>query len=294
LTQALLLPIIYTGIEKERLKLIFLWEVIVIMIDQNLSREIQNWIQQEVDKRNADGAVIGLSGGIDSSVVAALSKKALGDNVLGVMLPANGTINKDVEYAEKLADKFNIETLKVNMKEINEPLENRLKNIDIEETEREHWPQTKIPTPNPAEQNIQTRLRMMTLYYIAEKKNYVVMGTSNKSEMLTGYFTLYGDGATDMRPIGDLNKTQVWELAEILGVPEKIINRPPTGGCRGDESDRDEKEFGISYEDFDQIYESINNNDDLSKFEKGDVKRVRELIDAAKEKDHVPMFKIAE
>ncbi|MFW5736667.1 MAG: NAD(+) synthase [Halanaerobium sp.] len=264
------------------------------MIDQNLSQEIQDWIQQEVDKRNADGAVIGLSGGIDSSVVAALSKKALGDNVLGVMLPANGTINKDVKYAELLADKFDIETLKVNMKEINEPLEKRLKNIDIEETEREHWPQTKIPTPNPAEQNIQTRLRMMTLYYIAEKKNYVVMGTSNKSEMLTGYFTLYGDGATDMRPIGDLNKTQVWELAEVLGVPEKIINRPPTGGCRGDESDRDEKEFGISYEDFDQIYESINNNDDLSKFDEGDVMRVKELIDAAKEKDHVPTFKIAE
>jgi NAD+ synthase len=97
-----------------------------------------------------------------------------------------------------------------------------------------------------------------------------------------------------MRPIGDLNKTQVWELAEVLGVPEKIINRPPTGGCRGDESDRDEKEFGIAYEDFDKIYESINNNDDLSKFDEGDVMRVKELIDAAKEKEDVPTFKVAE
>jgi NAD+ synthase len=264
------------------------------MIDENLANDIQEWMQEKVEARNADGVVVGLSGGIDSSVVGALAKKAFGDNVLGVMLPANGTVTKDVEYAELLADKFDIETLKVNMKEINEPLENRLKNIDIEENERNHWPQTKIPTPNPAEQNIQTRLRMMTLYYIAEKKNYVVMGTSNKSEILTGYYTLYGDGATDMRPIGDLNKTQVWELAEVLGVPEEIINRPPTGGCRGDESDRDEKEFGISYEDFDKIYESINNNDDLSKFEEGDVKRVKELIDAAKEKEDVPTFKIAE
>lgn len=264
------------------------------MIDKNLSQEIQNWMQKEVEKREADGALIGLSGGIDSSVVAVLAKKAFGDNVLGVMLPANGTINKDIEYAELLADKFNIDTLTVNMEEINAPLENTLKNIDIEENEQNHWPQTKIPTTNPAEQNIQTRLRMMTLYYIAEKKNYVVMGTSNKSEVLTGYYTLYGDGATDMRPIGDLNKTQVWELAKILDVPEKIINRPPTGGCRGDESDRDEKEFGISYEDFDKIYESINNNYDLSKFDKGDVKRVKELVDAAKEKLDVPIFKIAE
>ncbi|WP_243733936.1 NAD(+) synthase [Halanaerobium saccharolyticum] len=272
----------------------FLWEVIIRMIDENLANEIQEWMQEKVEARNADGVVVGLSGGIDSSVVGALAKEAFGDNVLGVMLPANGTVTKDVEYAELLADKFDIETLKVNMKEINEPLENRLKNIDIEETERNHWPQTKIPTPNPAEQNIQTRLRMMTLYYIAEKKNYVVMGTSNKSEILTGYYTLYGDGATDMRPIGDLNKTQVWELAEVLGVPEEIINRPPTGGCRGDESDRDEKEFGISYEDFDQIYESINNNDDLSKFEEGDVKRVKELIDAARDKSEIPTFKIAE
>lgn len=264
------------------------------MIDQNLSKEIQNWMKKKVEERDADGVIIGLSGGIDSSVAAALAKKAFGDNVLGVMLPANGTISKDIEYAELLADKFNLETLKVNMKEINEPLEKRLQNIEVEETERKHWPQTKIPTNNPAEQNIQTRLRMMTLYYIAEKKNYVVMGTSNKSEILTGYYTLYGDGATDMRPLGDLTKTQVWKLAEVLGVPEKIINRPPSGGCRGDESDRDEKEFGISYEDFDKIYQSINNNDDLSHFESGDVQRVKELIDSAKKKNEVPVYKLAE
>lgn len=269
------------------------------MIDQNLVEKITKWMQKQVETRNADGVVVGLSGGLDSSVVAALAKKAFGDNVLGVMLPASGTVNKDVEYAQLLADKFDIETRKINMKEINEPLENRLKSIDIEENEREHWPQTKIPTPNPAEQNIQTRLRMMTLYYIAEKKNYVVMGTSNKSEILTGYYTLYGDGATDMRPIGDLNKTQVWELAEVLSVPEKIITRPPTGGCRGDDSDRDEKEFGISYEDFDKIYQAFDDNyqpvntKELSKFEEKDVQRVKELIDAAKEKEKVPTFKIA-
>lgn len=261
------------------------------MVKKNLSKEIQEWMIKEVEKRNADGALVGLSGGIDSSVVGALTKKAFGENSLGVLLPAGGTITKDVEYAQKLADEFDLETIKVNVKEANDALENTFKNIDIEEVERNYWPQTKIPTPNPADQNIQTRLRMMTLYYIAEKLNYVVMGTSNKSEIKVGYYTLYGDGATDMRPIGDLTKSEVWELAEQIGVPEEIINRPPSGGCRGDETDRDEKEFGIAYEKLDKIYEAIENNEDLSKFDEKNVKRTKELIEAAEDKEKIPTFK---
>ena len=261
------------------------------MVKESLSKEIQEWMKKEVEKRNADGALVGLSGGIDSSVVGALTKKAFGENSLGVLLPAGGTITKDVKYAQKLADKFDLETLKVNVKEANEALEKTFHNIDIEEVEREYWPQTKIPTPNPADQNIQTRLRMMTLYYIAEKLNYVVMGTSNKSEIKVGYYTLFGDGATDMRPLGDLTKTEVWELAEQIEVPQEIINRPPSGGCRGDETDRDEKEFGIAYETLDKIYQAIENNEDLSNFDKEDVKRTKELVNAAAEKEHIPTFK---
>ncbi len=261
------------------------------MVKENLSEEIQEWMKKEVEKRDADGAVVGLSGGIDSSVVATLSKKAFGENFLGVMLPADGTITKDVEYAEKLADKFDMKTKKVNMKKANEALESTFKNIDIDEVKREYWPQTKIPTPNPADQNIQTRLRMMALYYIAEKLNYVVMGTSNKSEIKVGYYTLYGDGATDMRPIGDLTKSEVWELAEQLGVPEEIINRAPSGGCRGDESDRDEKEFGITYEKLDAIYEAMEDNKELDNFEQKDIERVRELTETAKDKEKIPTFR---
>ncbi|HKL76108.1 MAG TPA: NAD(+) synthase [Halanaerobiales bacterium] len=261
------------------------------MVKENLSKEIQEWMKKEVEKRNADGALVGLSGGIDSSVVGALAKEAFGENSLGVMLPAGGTITKDVEYAQKLADKFDLETIKVNVKDANEALEKTFHNIDIEKVERDYWPQTKIPTPNPADQNIQTRLRMMTLYYIAEKLNYVVMGTSNKSEIKVGYYTLYGDGATDMRPIGDLTKSEVWELAEQIGVPEEIINRPPTGGCRGDEGDRDEKEFGIAYEKLDEIYEAIENNEDLSKFDEENVKRTKELVEAAEDKEKIPTFR---
>ena len=213
------------------------------MIDDNLEEDIINWIQDKVAARDADGVVIGLSGGIDSSVAGALGKKAFPENSLGVLLPADGTITKDVEYANMVADEFDLDTIKVNMEDANNALVDTFESIDIEKTERDHWPQTQIPTPNPAAQNIQTRLWMMTLYYIAEKKNYLVLGTSNKSEILAGYYTLHGDGATDLRPMGDLYKTEVWELAEQLGVPQDIIDRPPTGGCRGDETDRDEKEL---------------------------------------------------
>lgn len=260
------------------------------MVKENLSKEIHQWMKEQVEKRDANGALVGLSGGIDSSVVGALTKEAFGENSLGVMLPAGGTITKDVEYAQKLADRFDLETIKVNMEEANNALENTFQNIDIDGVKRKYWPQTKIPTPDPAEQNIQTRLRMMTLYYIAEKMNYVVMGTSNKSEIIAGYYTLYGDGGTDMRPIGDLNKTEVWELAKQLGVPKEIIERPPTGGCRGDESDRDEKEFGITYDKLDKIYEAMESNDDLNQFDSEDIERVKKLVETAADKEKIPMF----
>ncbi|GAB6138075.1 NAD(+) synthase [Halanaerobaculum tunisiense] len=260
------------------------------MLKKGLEDEIVDWMREQVAARNADGAVVGLSGGIDSSVTAGLVKKAFPDNSLGVMLPAGGTITKDVEYAQKVAGTFDLDTIKVNMEEANDALESTFQSIDIEKTERDYWPQTKIPTPNPAEQNIQTRLRMMTLYYIAEKKNYVVMGTSNLSEIIAGYYTLHGDGATDMRPLGDLTKTEVWELADQIGVPQEIIDRPPTGGCRGDESDRDEKEFGIDYRTFDEIYNTIQEGGDLSQFDIEDVNRTVELIAGAKDKSNTPTF----
>lgn len=257
----------------------------------HLEDEIVNWIQEQVEARGAEGAVIGLSGGIDSSLVAALTKKALGDDSLGVLLPSSGSVTKDVEYANLVADEFDLETKTVNLKETYESIEGTFSNIDLDEKEREYWPQTKIPTVEAAEQNIGTRLRMMTLYYIAEKMNYVVMGTSNKSEIMVGYYTLYGDGATDMRPIGDLTKTEVWELAEHIGIPQEIIDRKPTGSLRGEETSGDEEEFGIDYHRLDKIYQAILNDESLSEFNFNEVKRVKELIDAAKDKDEIPTFK---
>ncbi len=263
-----------------------------IMIDENLGKEIQEWMKKEVDKRDAEGVVVGLSGGIDSSLVAALCKEAFGDNLLGVLLPASGTVSKDIKYANKLAEEFDIETMTVNLEEVNNKIEETFHQIEINKAEREYCPQSKIPSSDPAEQNIQTRLRMLTLYYIAEKLNYVVMGTSNKSEILSGYYTLHGDEATDMRPLGDLTKTKVWKLSKQMEVPKEIINREPSGGLIGSDNDRDEKDLGIDYLTFDKIYEALENDKDLSKFDEDDVARTKELIEAAQDKEKTPTFQL--
>ena len=110
-----------------------------LMIDDNLEEDIINWIQDKVAARDADGVVIGLSGGIDSSVAGALGKKAFPENSLGVLLPADGTITKDVEYANMVADEFDLDTIKVNMEDANNALVDTFESIDIEKTERDHW-----------------------------------------------------------------------------------------------------------------------------------------------------------
>ena len=262
------------------------------MLREGIEDEIADWMKKKVDERGCEGAVVGLSGGIDSSTTAALTKKALGDDCLGVMLPSGSSVSKDMDYARLAAEKFDMDTLTLNMKPVQDQLEESFHSMNIEGVDRSCYPQTKIYTPDCAEQNIQTRMRMMALYYAAEHKNYVVMGTNNKSEIAAGYFTLHGDGATDMRPLGDLLKTEVWELAGRLGVPEEIINRPPTGGLQGgEEGATDADEFGLDYESFDQIYLALQEGDDLSEFSQENVDRVVEILAAASSKAEVPTFK---
>lgn len=261
------------------------------MLREGIEEEIIAWMKRRVSERDCEGAVVGLSGGIDSSTTAVLTKKAFGDNCLGVMLPAGATVSKDMEYSQMLADKFDIETITLNMKDVHEQLEETFHSLDIEKVDRGCYPQTAINTPDCAEQNIQTRMRMMALYYIAESLNYVVMGTNNKSEVISGYFTKYGDGGTDMRPLGDLLKTEVWELAGRIGVPQEIIDRPPTGGLQGgEEGATDAEEFGVDYETFDEIYLALEEGKDLSQFEIEKVNRVVEILATAKDKADVPTF----
>ncbi len=160
-----------------------------------LSEEIVRWIKKQVQKANKIGIVLGLSGGIDSSCVAVLSKKALGDNVLGLILPCYSN-SIDEKFALKIARRFNIKTERIILDNIFDNLINIYpKGTDI------------------AKANLKPRLRMTVLYYFANTLDYLVAGTGNKSELYAGYFTKYGDGGVDILPLGGLLKTEVKNVA---------------------------------------------------------------------------------
>jgi NAD+ synthase len=180
-----------------------------------LANEITHFIRKVVDEADAEGVVVGLSGGIDSSLVAKLCVSALGqDRVLGAILPVDFTPPEDVRDAKDLAGLLGIRAQLVS---IQQGVDSFVKMLGLSETN----PQAKIPLAN-----IRSRLRMVTLYYLANMHNYLVAGTGDRSEDLIGYFTKYGDGGVDFLPISHLYKTQVRELAKYLGIPSKIASKP--------------------------------------------------------------------
>lgn len=197
----------------------------------DLAEKISDWIRQRVTAAGKKGIVVGLSGGIDSAVVAVLARKALKDNVIGLILPC-GNDAIDEELAMKLADKFRIKTQKVDLYDIY----TRLCAYFTAGTA-------------VARANLKPRLRMMVLYYFANTLDYLVAGTGNRSELMIGYFTKHGDGGCDLLPLGGLLKTEVRELARNLGIPGEIIKRPPSAGLW--EGQTDEDEIGISYKELD-------------------------------------------
>ena len=205
-----------------------------------LSQKIANWIKKQVETADKKGIIVGMSGGIDSAVVAVLAKKALGDNVLGLMLPCKSN-PKDEKHALKVASKFNIKTKKVDLCKIFDDFSSR-------------YPDASAL----AKANLKPRLRMVTLYYFANIRNYLVAGTGNKSELSVGYFTKHGDGGVDILPLGDLLKSEVVKLAQELSIPDEIIKRPPSAGLW--EGQTDEDEMGITYEELDKIVIAIEKN----------------------------------
>jgi len=177
--------------------------------------EILTFIRKTVKDSNASGVVIGLSGGVDSTLTAALCSRALGkEKVLGVLMPASFTPKEDVKDALELAEMLGIRTERVNIDEISKAFIEALKI-------REDDAKMKIPLAN-----IRARIRMIILYFYANINNYLVAGTGDRSEILIGYFTKYGDGGADFFPIAHLYKTQVRKLAKYLGIPERIAFKP--------------------------------------------------------------------
>ncbi|ADT84656.1 NAD+ synthase [Thermococcus barophilus] len=201
---------------------------------EEVIEKIVYFIKEKVDEANASGVVIGVSGGVDSATTAFLAVKALGkDKVLGLIMPYYE--NQDVKDAKLVCETLGINYKIINIKPIVDAFE---KSLDFEPD--------KI-----TKGNVMVRTRMTLLYAHANQYNLLVLGTSNKSELLTGYYTKWGDGASDYAPLINLYKTEVWEIAKRLGVPERIIKKKPTAGLWIGQTD--EGELGISYKLLDEI-----------------------------------------
>ena len=190
-----------------------------------------NWIRERVKAAGCTVVVVGESGGKDSATVTALCVRALGkENVVGITMPCN-SLSTDMEHARLVADAFGIKLIEVNIG----GAFTTLKNTIINEHELNEL----------AVANIKPRLRMTTLYAVAQTLNYLVVGTDNKSEMVMGYFTKWGDGGYDFNPLSDLTMQEVLELGKELGVPEPILTKAPSAGLW--EGQTDEKEMGVTY-----------------------------------------------
>jgi NAD+ synthase len=211
---------------------------------------IVEWLRQRLSRSGAHGFVVGLSGGVDSAVVARLCQAAAPANVLAVVMPCHSDPQDEV-YARLLADHFGIPAVRVDLSPVHDVLVEDLRYL------AEHLPEAQRAAAHPPDDlrarapmaNVKPRLRMTTLYFLANTLNYLVAGTGNRSELAIGYFTKHGDGGVDLLPIGHLLKGDVREAARELGVPEDILVRPPTAGLWAGQTD--EEEMGFTYAELD-------------------------------------------
>lgn len=208
------------------------------MNTEALAQRLASWIKEKVLAAGCKGVVLGLSGGIDSSVLAVLCQRALPQNTLGLIMPCY-SCEEDKAHAEEVASKFAITTTEVDLDEIFNALLQTLPDYKADPA-----------LSQLAQANLKARLRMLILYYIANQLKYVVAGSSNRSEISIGYFTKYGDSGVDIMPLGNLVKGQIRELARFLGMPQAIIDKPPSAGLW--EGQTDEDEMGLSYEVLDR------------------------------------------
>ena len=204
----------------------------------HLADKLVLWIRGQVVSAGCKGVVVGMSGGLDSSVVAVLCQRAFPQGVLGVLMPCY-SCQEDSEHAQAVASKFSIPTRVVLLDSVIDVLLGTLPGDGAEPS-----------LSQLAKANLKVRLRMLTLYYFANQLNYLVVGSSNRSELSVGYFTKYGDGGVDILPLGNLVKGQVRELAGFLGIPQSIIDKPPSAGLWPGQAD--EGELGFSYEELDR------------------------------------------
>ena len=210
--------------------------MILPKLKEGTEQIIEKFLSEKLRKTGAKGYVLGLSGGIDSAVVLRLCARAVGKkNVLALLMPEKNSPKEDLLDSIEICKREGVEYKVV---DITGPVEAYRKAI-----------QGKIDRKSLA--NIKARCRMIVLYHYANTDRRLVVGTSNKSELLVGYFTKFGDGAADLEPIGDLYKTEVRQLAKDIRIPDKIIKKAPSAGLWKGQTD--EGEMGITYERLDAI-----------------------------------------
>ncbi len=198
-----------------------------------ISDYLVRFLENEVKKTGLQRVVVGLSGGLDSAVVAVLAQKAFGDDLLCVKMPSQYSSQSSLDDADALCSDFGLRNITCPITPMLEAYEAMHPELD-----------------NLRKGNFSARMRMATLFDISARENALVLGTSNKSELMLGYGTLYGDLASAINPIGDLYKSEVFELATYLDVTEAIIKKPPSADLWDGQSD--EADLGYTYAQLDE------------------------------------------
>jgi len=208
------------------------------MNTEQLAEKLILWIRDKVLAAGCKGVVVGISGGLDSSVLAVLCHHAFPQSMVGLLMPCYSS-QEDVEHARTMVSKFSIPIKTVVLDTVFDTLLKALPDDRVDPS-----------ISRLAEGNLKARLRMLTLYYFANQLKYMVAGSGNRSELSIGYFTKYGDGGVDILPLGGLVKGQVKELGSFLGIPQEIIDKPPSAGLW--QGQTDEGELGLSYDELDR------------------------------------------
>jgi len=237
------------------------------MNTEQLVDKLVLWIRDRVLAAGCKGVVVGMSGGLDSSVVAVLCNRAFPQSMVGVIMPCYSS-QEDVEHAQAVAGKFSVPAKTVVLDTVLDALLKALPSGMVDPA-----------VSRLAKANLKVRLRMLALYYFANQFGYMVVGAGNRSELSVGYFTKYGDGGVDILPLGNLVKGQVRELASFLGIPQQIIDKPPSAGLW--EGQTDEGELGLSYEELDRYLVTGEASTELRK-------RIESMIAASAHKRQPP------
>ena len=218
-------------------------------MSESLQKKIDlvvDWLKSQVEVSGTKGILVGLSGGIDSAVVAFLIKKAFPKNSMGVIMPCKSN-EKDKKDAIEVAEKSGLEYIVLDLTDEQDKILSKVI-WELEKTGKDVKDSRRL-----TDANLRARMRMSTIYAVANSRNYLVAGTDNAAELYTGYFTKYGDGGVDILPIANLTKGDVYEWARYLGVPQAILDRAPSAGLW--EGQTDENEMGTTYKMIDDLLE---------------------------------------